>query len=182
MVRKFLDYGRAADAVELVGAGLGVEPNVALDVEQMVEVLDAVEDLRHADQVMFAYNAARILDDLNSAQVEREAIARLEWKYLELLEYGGREPRVRLEELRGNRAVFADVVSLVYLQDDTDGGEEAISPDERAGLPGQTTFCVGGAAPQESRPGTAGRRGASSWVQAARTHLAERRRSGRVIR
>lgn len=127
-IRHLIDVGRARHALTLASRR---------DKRQIVSSALLVEVLRQAmiasaenpgegdDAAMFQYHVAEILTELDDrSDIDREAIASLEWNYLGVLEYSQRPAKVLLSVLAEQPKLFIDLLRAAYRPSEESGIEE----------------------------------------------------------
>lgn len=127
-VRQLIDVGRARHAVALVGRrdNKGQLPSAAL-----LEVLEQaarqpIEPSKDANEPgMFQHYVAETLTELDSrGDVDRSALATLEWNYLRILEHSRRPAKVLLSVLSEEPKFFIEMLSAVFKATAESGIEE----------------------------------------------------------
>ncbi len=134
---KLIEYDRPHAAVRVIGlCGLH-------DEEEEVPPKLAVEALREASVTeppsgalpqMFGHYAGELFELLDeSTEIDRETIAKLEWRYLYVLQSGHsrRSAKILHKELARDPNLFVDVVSHVFQPEDEEESE-SLSDTERA--------------------------------------------------
>lgn len=131
-LRKLIEVGRGRDAVGLADRG----NKAALSSDLLVEVLhEAVHqpimgEANGNEATMFQHHVAEILALLDERDdVDRDALAMLEWKYLQLLEHSRRSPKVLLRALSEHPGLFIEMLSAVFKPSEESGVEESEPPD-----------------------------------------------------
>jgi hypothetical protein len=82
------------------------------------------------ESTMFDYYVAEIFKELDTrSDVPVQKMATLEWRYLSLLEYSERRPKVLVEELSKEPALFLEVLKSVYRPSPESGIEESEPED-----------------------------------------------------
>lgn len=117
-IRRLIDVGRARHALALAGRrNKGVKLPSAL----LVEALDQAakqpfeETGDSNESTMFQHYVAEILTELDGREdVDRGALALLEWNYLQVLEYSRRPAKVLLSVLAEDPRLFIQMLSSVF--------------------------------------------------------------------
>lgn len=127
-IRQLIDVGRARHALALVGRG---DKNDRLPTAMLVEVLEQaaqqpLENLEDGNEAtMFQHYVAETLTELDTRDdVDRNALARLEWNYLRVLEHSRRPARVLLATLSEQPRLFIEMLSAVFKPSEDSGIEE----------------------------------------------------------
>ena len=130
--RTLVELGYAARAlgvlVMIVHQGSQPDPGLVADA-----LAEAAPDpgLRGNALTMFVYNVTRLLTYLDGQpHADRHRLAKLEWRYLPVLEPHQRPTRVLHQELARDPGFFADVVAMVF-RPKQDGQEQDITEEER---------------------------------------------------
>lgn len=133
---RLIEHGRPHAAVSVIGL-FGLH-----DEEGDVPLSLAIKALREASVTehpsgalpqMFGHHVGELFDLLDeSNEVNRETIAELEWRYLNVLQSGHsrRSAKILHEELARDPKLFVDIVSHVFQPEDEEGGE-SLSEGER---------------------------------------------------
>lgn len=116
-MRRLIDVGRARHALSLAGR----EGKNHLPTPLLVEVLEQAarqpfdSDGDSNEATMFQHYVAEILGALDARDdVDRDALIRLEWNYLRVLEYSRRPAKVLLRALSEQPALFIEMLSAVF--------------------------------------------------------------------
>ena len=117
-VRQLVDVDRARHALALIGRS---DKKEQLPSAVLLEVLEQavrrpLEDPTDSNEAtMFQHYVAETLTSLDGRNdVDREVLAMLEWKYLNVLEYSHRPVRVILSVLSEQPKLFINLLSAVY--------------------------------------------------------------------
>lgn len=128
-IRQLIDVGRARDALSLaVGSGeTRLVPSAML-----LELLEQAgrqpsDDAGDGNEAaMFQHYVAETLTELDTRDdVDRKALAGLEWNYLQVLEHSSRPPKVLLSVLSEEPELFVEMLSAVFKASADSGIEEA---------------------------------------------------------
>lgn len=85
----------------------------------------------HNDLAMFRYHVAELMEILDKrGDVERDALATLEWTYLEILEHSRRPAKALLAELSEQPKLFVDLLKAVYRKSDDDTDTDDAVPKD----------------------------------------------------
>ena len=176
VVSTFVDYGRPATTLMIIQsnpAAFDSPDGVDLTIRALTE---SAHNQSGENPAMFSFYVEQLLNRLNALpDLERTRLAKLEWLYLPLFEYGDRQSVVLHDELRRNPQFFVEVVSWVYRAEgepaDAEQSEEA---SIRARL-GYSLLHTWRTPPPVVEEG--GFPALSDWVSAARKSFAERGRT-----
>jgi transcriptional regulator with XRE-family HTH domain len=135
-IRRLIDVGRARYALSLAGR----DGKNHLPTSLLVEVLEQAarqpfdNDGDSNEATMFQHYVAEILGALDAREdVDRDALIRLEWNYLHVLEYSRRPAKVLLKALSEQPVLFIEMLSAVFKASEESGVVEPEPPDaERA--------------------------------------------------
>jgi hypothetical protein len=124
VIEQLLEAKRAREAVHYAGQFVREIPSNLL-----IRVLnDAVAEKPSGDGnegTMFQYYVTQIFSKLdNDDSISEDQIARLEWAYLQLLEYSDRKPKALPKLLATSPDFFVQVLSAVYRGEDEKGLDE----------------------------------------------------------
>jgi len=179
VAEKLIEYGRPHASVKVIGLyGLHVDkgevpPSLA------VEALKKSSETQHpsgAFPQMFGRYVGELLDLLDeSIEIDRETIAGLEWRYLNVLQSGHsqRNPKILHEELARDPDLFVDVVSHVFRPEDE---EESGSLSERERIYARLGYKLLDSwttVPGTQDDGTIDEEALFEWVEEAREKLEE---------
>lgn len=135
VAEKLISFGRASDAIHLIGGHLKHVPSVT-----MLNVLRAAlrEPMsREAEQdsnnaVMFQHHVQEIFQKLDQSEdVSEEDVALLEWSYLLVLEHSSRPPKALHQRLATHPEFFVELLSLLYRSSNEDSSEDLLERVER---------------------------------------------------
>lgn len=127
-IRQLIDVGRARHALTLVGRRdkKGHLPSAVLMevLEQAArQPFDKAADGNEA--TMFQHYVAETLSELDARDdIDRDALAMLEWNYLRVLEHSHRPPKVLLSVLSEQPKLFIEMLSAVFKASAESGIEE----------------------------------------------------------
>lgn len=127
-IHMLLRFGRARSALALAGHNKKVGLTSDLLIEVLTKAADqsAEGDDDANDATMFQHYVAEIMQILDQRNdVDQSALAVLEWKYLQVLEYSRRPAKVLLKTLASEPKLFVEMLSAVY------------KPSEESGIPYQ---------------------------------------------
>ncbi len=135
-VRKLISVGRARHALALVGR----DRKVWLSSELLLEVLSeaARQPFKSGadanEPTMFQHYVAETLSQLDCRlDVDNDALVRLEWTYLPVLEHSRRPAKVLLKALSEKPSLFVEMVSAVFNPSEESGIIDPVQTDpERA--------------------------------------------------
>jgi hypothetical protein len=123
-IRKLIGVGRARHALPLAGRGAKIH----LPTDLLIDVLqEAVHQPFQSDgdgneATMFQHYVAEILQALDERDdVDRNALATLEWKYLSVLEHSRRPAKVLLKTLSEQPSLFIQMLSAVFRASEESG-------------------------------------------------------------
>ncbi len=144
-VRQLIDVGRARHALALVSHH---DEERRLLSEVLVEALEQAArqpvstSLDGNEGTMFQHYVTETLTELDGRDdVDRDALAMLEWNYLQLLEHSRRPARVLLSVLSEQPRFFVDLLSALFRPSAESGIEEPEPSDpERAGTMAEQAF------------------------------------------
>jgi len=126
-IRQLIDVGRARHALALVSR----HKRACLPTAMMLEVLEQAarqpieNPVTGNEATMFRHDVAETLAELDARDdVDRNALAMLEWNYLRILENSRRPPKVLLSELSEQPHLFIKMLSAVYKASAESGIEE----------------------------------------------------------
>ena len=131
-VRKLIQMGAPLRAVGLAGRMRKSELPSDLVIEVLREAAKQpfTGDVNHNELGMFRHHVAELMQILdNRDDVEREALATLEWNYLEVLEHSQRPAKALLAELSEQPKLFVDLLKAVYRKSDEDGDADEPVPE-----------------------------------------------------
>ncbi|RUX34638.1 XRE family transcriptional regulator [Mesorhizobium sp. M2A.F.Ca.ET.042.01.1.1] len=127
-VRQLIDVGRASHALMLVGRR---DKSVHLPSALLLEVLEQAARQPPENQAdgneatMFQHYVAETLTELDTRDdVDRDALAMLEWNYLRVLEHSRRPAKVLLSVLSEQPKLFIEMLSAVFRPSAESGIEE----------------------------------------------------------
>lgn len=116
-IQMLINVGRARHALPLAGRS----DKVTLPSNLLIRLLDEAARQPFADvsdsneATMFQHYVSEILPVLDEDKnVDRDALAALEWKYLRVLEHSRRPPKVLLQALSEQPALFLQMLSAVF--------------------------------------------------------------------
>ena len=122
--RKLIEVKRAHHAIHFLGHHLAK----GISSDLLVEVLErAVADGKDNDAdgnevTMFRHHVAEILKVLDQRyDVSEDTLFKLEWSYLQVLEYSGRAPIVLKRSLAERPEVFIDLIKIIYKPSEESG-------------------------------------------------------------
>lgn len=122
--RKLIEVRRAHHAIHFLGHHLekGISSDLFVEVLQRA-VADGQRDNAEGNEVtMFRHHVAKILQVLDDRDdVTEDRLFKLEWAYLQVLEYSGREPIVLKRSLAERPEVFIDLIKIIYKPSDESG-------------------------------------------------------------
>ncbi|WCN36480.1 hypothetical protein [Aneurinibacillus uraniidurans] len=130
-VDKYLHYMLPYSAIELLALRKSfAKPN------QIVEALTkslAVSPKDNFPSNSFSYHLSELFKKLeNSQDIDEGKIASLEWAYLPILDRYGHAPKLLHRELARNPSFFAEVISLVYNEENEESKEPTNEERQRA--------------------------------------------------
>ncbi len=132
-VRHLIDVGRARHALALVGR---CDKGVSLMTPLLLEVLEQAakqpfgSDADGNEATMFQYYVAEAFLELDGRDdVDRNALATLEWNYLRVLEYSRRPAKVLLGVLAEKPKLFVEILSVIYRASEDSG---VVDPEPEA--------------------------------------------------
>src|SRR5438876_1671711 len=110
-----------------------------------------------SEAAMLQHDVAEILEALDERDdVDRNALAKLEWKYLRILEYSRRRPRVLLRALSEQPTLFVEMLSTVFrarlLAHAKDHDYQRVLTRYATGSVWSSHRCVRRARPRAARP------------------------------
>jgi hypothetical protein len=120
-VRTLLETGHPNAALDLLS--LDIHKSQQVDPELVMQALSDATAENIGNITMFVYHVTKLLEFLRTqSQIDRPRLARLEWRYLQLLEPHERPTRVLHEELARDPRFFADAIEAIFpgQQDDED--------------------------------------------------------------
>ena len=130
--RKLIEVKRAHHAIHFLGHHL----DKGIQSELLVEVLErAVADTKNNEAdgnetTMFRHHVAEILKVLDKrSDVTQDTLFKLEWAYLQVLEYSGRDAIVLKRSLAEQPEVFIRLLKIVYKPSEDSGVVD--DPDDR---------------------------------------------------
>ncbi|MCB0864864.1 MAG: helix-turn-helix domain-containing protein [Solirubrobacterales bacterium] len=118
-VLTLVDHGRPWIAIDLVAMDLHRDKNgrrtTSLNAAALIDILDAAlkADPRQAQAQSVGYELGLILDHLDDAGYDQDALARYEFLFFRLLE-GTRGPRALFRALAAEPSLFVELVARVY--------------------------------------------------------------------
>jgi transcriptional regulator with XRE-family HTH domain len=178
--RKLIEVGRAHHAIHFLGHHLEKGISSELLVEVMKRAIgDAKDDDADGNEAsMFRYHVAEILKVLDKrGDVTDDTLFQLEWSYLRVLEYSGREPIVLKRSLAERPEVFIDLVKIVYKPSEESGvvDEEADDPAHREAIASQAYELLRqwDRVPGSDDDGQVDHTKLSAWIRRARILAAE---------
>lgn len=144
-IRHLIDVGRAGRALAMIGLR---ERQDRLPSPMLLEVLEQAalqsgEEQSDDDEAdLFPHYVAEILAVLDARDdVDREALAMLEWTYLGVLEHSGRPVKVLPALLSEQPKLFVDLLKAVFKPDEESGIEEPEPSDpEKARLVAERAY------------------------------------------
>ncbi|MEF0865184.1 XRE family transcriptional regulator, partial [Rhizobium sp. BR 318] len=125
-VRKLIQTGAPLRAVGLASRMRESDLPSDLVIEVLTEAAKQpfTGDPGHNELGMFRHHVAELMQILdNRDDVEREALATLEWNYLEVLEHSQRPAKALLAELSEQPKLFVDLLKAVYRKSDDEDGD-----------------------------------------------------------
>ncbi|AJD43582.1 hypothetical protein C9413_23695 [Rhizobium sp. SEMIA 4085] len=134
-VRKLIQMGVPLRAVGLAGRMRKSDLPSDLVIEVLREAAKQpfTGDVDHNELGMFRHHVAELMQILdNRDDVERDALATLEWNYLEVLEHSQRPAKALLAELSEQPKLFVDLLKAVYRKSDD---EDSDADDPVPGTP-----------------------------------------------
>lgn len=112
-VRTLLETGHPNATLELLS--LDLPENQQVDPELVLQALNSVTGENISNVTMFLYNVTKLLEYLyRQPQIDRRRLARLEWRFLPLLEPNERPMPALHEELARDPRFFAEAVAAVF--------------------------------------------------------------------
>jgi transcriptional regulator with XRE-family HTH domain len=127
-IRQLIDVGRARHALALVGRRdkKGRLPSaVLLEVLEQAARQPTENPADGNEATMFQHYVTETLTELDTRDdVDRNALAMLEWNYLRVLEYSRRPPKVLLSVLSEQPKLFIEMLSAVFKASAESGIEE----------------------------------------------------------
>lgn len=113
--QRLIKSGRAWAAVQVLANALHQKPPADLTPDLVCECLDAAlsSDSTEDIDTSSGYELGRLLDYLESKEVEQSVLARFEWAFLRALE-DHRPPRALYAAMGEDPKLFVDLVSIVY--------------------------------------------------------------------
>ncbi|APO56892.1 helix-turn-helix domain-containing protein [Bradyrhizobium diazoefficiens] len=143
-VRKLIEVGRARHAVHLAARDREHRLQSDLLVSVLTEALGQPfeGDSDANETTMFQHHVVEILNQLDEKQdVSMDALARLEWAYLPLLQYSRRQPKALVKALSEQPSLFIDMLRAVFKPSEDSGVVEPEPTDpERAGAVAQQAY------------------------------------------
>nr|WP_192355983.1 helix-turn-helix transcriptional regulator [Mesorhizobium mediterraneum] len=133
-IRKLISVGRARHALKLARRGNKVDLPPELLVEMLQETAhQPFEDNGDANEAaMLQHDVAEILEALDERDdVDRNVLAKLEWKYLRVLEHSRRRPKVLLRALSEQPSLFVEMLSAVFRASEESGIVDPAPEDPR---------------------------------------------------
>ncbi|WP_420561974.1 XRE family transcriptional regulator [Tepidicaulis sp.] len=123
-IRMLLGVGRSRYALLLAGRGKKARLPSALLIDVLNEA--ANQPIDHSsegnDATMFQYHVAEVLQLLDERDdVDPNALSKLEWKYLKLLEHSRRPPKVLLRSLSEQPSLFVEMLRAVFKASEESG-------------------------------------------------------------
>jgi hypothetical protein len=131
-IRKLIDVGRARYALSLAGRDGKNQLPTALLIEVLEQAARQPTDNDGAgnEATMFQHYVAEILGALDTRDdVDRNALIRLEWNYLRVLEHSRRPAKVLLNALSEQPAFFIEMLSAVFKASEESGVVDPEPPD-----------------------------------------------------
>ncbi|MEN0654166.1 MULTISPECIES: helix-turn-helix domain-containing protein [Hyphobacterium] len=132
-IRQLVDVGRARHALALVGRR---NKDITLPSQLLMEVLEQAAkqpiegDVGSNEATMFRHYVAETLTALDEREdVDRNALATLEWNYLQVLEHSRRPAKVLLSELAEQPKLFVEMLSAIFRADENSAVEDP-EPDD----------------------------------------------------
>ncbi|MGX9148040.1 helix-turn-helix domain-containing protein [Mesorhizobium sp. 128a] len=123
-IRKLISAGRARHALTLARRG----NKAHLPSELLVEMLEETsrqpfEDTGDPNEAaMLQHDVAEILEALDEREdADRNVLAKLEWRYLRILEYSRRRPKVLLRVLSEQPSLFVEMLSAAFRASEESG-------------------------------------------------------------
>ncbi|MGI4861646.1 MAG: helix-turn-helix domain-containing protein [Janthinobacterium lividum] len=125
-IRQLIDVGHARHALRLTYRGKGVD----LPTELIVEVLEKAahqpaasdDNSDRNEATMFQHCVAETLGILDEREdVDRDALIKLEWNYLQLLEHSRRPAKALLRALSEQPSLFIDMLKAIFLPSEESG-------------------------------------------------------------
>lgn len=133
-IRKLIGVGRARHALPLAGRGA----KVGLPSELLIEMLQEAarqpfqSDGDNNEATMFQHYVTEILQLLDEREdVDRNALVRLEWNYLRLLERSRRPAKVLLKALSEQPSLFIEMLSAVFKPSEESGNVDPEHEDRK---------------------------------------------------
>lgn len=179
-VEKLLRFGQVAKAVDFMGLyGAKVRVRSALILEGLEQLLSDGSQARRLSS-SFGHYLGELLDALaEDVAVDRARIARLEWRFLPLLEGRERSPKILHAALAEDPSLFVQLIEAVFRREgDPRIDESEIKPEDRD----RASRAYALLRSWRTVPGTRERGGVDEeklreWVGEARRQLADARRS-----
>lgn len=175
-IRKFIGVGRARHALPLARRSAKVH----LPTELLIEVLQEAarqpfqSDGDRNEVAMFQHYVAETLQLLDAREdVDRNALVRLEWNYLRLLEHSRRPAKVLLQALSEQPSLFIEMLSAVFKPSEESGGvvPEPQDPEHARAVATQAYRLLGlwNRIPGTRDDGTIDSDVLEAWIKEART-------------
>jgi transcriptional regulator with XRE-family HTH domain len=124
-VRHLIDVGRARHALALVGRrdrGLNLTTPLLLEVLEQAANQPIDNDRDSNEATMFQHYVTETFSQLDERDdVDRNALATLEWNYLRVLEYSRRPAKVLLSVLAEQPKLFIEMLRAIYRASDDSG-------------------------------------------------------------
>lgn len=125
-VRKLIQMGVPLRAVGLAGRmrKSDLPSDLLMEVLREAAKQPFTGDVDHNELGMFRHHVAELMQILdNRDDVEQEALATLEWNYLEVLEHSQRPAKALLAELSEQPKLFVDLLKVVYRKSDDEDSD-----------------------------------------------------------
>lgn len=124
-IHHLIDVGRARHALALIGRrnkGVSLPTPLLLEVLEQAAKQPFENDGDGNEATMFQHYVAETLSVLDDrGDVDRDALARLEWNYLRVLEYSRRPAKVLLSVLAEQPKLFIEMLSAIYKASEESG-------------------------------------------------------------
>lgn len=115
-IRQLIEVGRARSALSMIRPQSGIY----VATELLIELLNAAVDQSSSDgndsndSTMFQYYVAEAFKSLDARDdVQHDAIAMLEWRYLQVLEHSGRPAKALLDALSKQPSLFIELLKSI---------------------------------------------------------------------
>ncbi|TLX70051.1 helix-turn-helix transcriptional regulator [Pseudomonas nicosulfuronedens] len=139
-IKKFVSVSRARAAVAFAGrdTGLQLETELLVDLLNRAALESAEPSADPNDGTMFQHYVGEIFQCLDKRDdLDKNALALLEWKYLQVLEHSRRPPKAILVALAEQPALFVLMLSAAFSPSEESNQETAQQEDRNASVASQ---------------------------------------------